>query len=277
MKSAYVWVGNFDSENAMMDYCDHSKAKCPWRDQFPLGKKRGTGSYIQAFKQPKESLRDAIVQLSYSPGYDEPVLETLREQGEIERVNSIKVVYFSTENTDTIDPSSWPTDTMLRFLGRFDYDDQTPYSHPERRTEPAYEQEGWVSIWIGTAESEEFIEAYMQEGEYDEDEGRPPSKFGHDWKLSYDHDYLFHEGYPEPKPVAELLDGWRAAESFAQPAVAAATGAGITEGNFMVVAYDLDYSQKPPFSTLDDAGYWRHKGKPSAKSPLKFVGAFRYT
>ena len=280
MYTALVWVGTFDSKKALLEYANHSKKKCPWCDDFPLAAASGSGTYQEAFCSAKDELRAPLLQLIYAAGYVEPVLAKLKKQKLLEKVNAVKVVYFPKKDADRIDTKAWPKNAPLAFLGAFDFDDnKTPMWHPERRTEPAYEQEGWVSIWIGTAESEEVIEAYMEEDEYDEEEdaGKPASKFGRDWKLCYDHDYLFHEGYAKPKPVKALLQGWNDAKSFLKPALAAADAAGVTDGNFVVVAYDLDYSQKPPFSTLDAAGYWRLKGKPSAKSPLKFIGAFPYS
>lgn len=280
MYTAFVWVGTFENEQAFQAYANHSKKKCPWCDDFPLDAAKGVGTYQDAFRSAKDALRAPLLQLIYAAGYVEPVLAKLKKQKRLDKVNAVKVVYFKQKDAAPIDTKAWPKTAPLEFLGAFDFDEKkTPMWHPERRTEPAYEQEGWVSIWIGTAESEKAIEAYMEEDEYDEeaDAGKPASPFGRDWKLCYDHDYLFHEGYAKPKPVKALLQGWNHAKSFLQPALAAADAAGVKEGNFVLVAYDLDYSQKPPFSTLDDAGYTRLKGKPSAKSPLKFLGAFAYS
>lgn len=280
MSVAFVWVGEFASEQEFMDYANHSKRKCPFREDFPFSEYRGE-SLVQTFRSPKESLRDAMIRLYYAPGYMDAALAKLDELQLTNAVNAVKVIYTaSRQKTDNALVDQWPkSGKPLRFIGGFEFDsEKTPLRHPEYKGIPAFEQEGFVSIWIGNAPSQPAIEEYMAEDEYDDeaDEDRPASKFGRDWKLNYDHDYLFHEGYATAKPVKALLEGWADAKSFATEAEAAARSLGISAGNFIVVAYDLDYSQKAPFYTLDSAGYWRHKGKPSAKSPLKFVGAFRY-
>ena len=108
-----------------------------------------------------------------------------------------------------------------------------------------------------------------------ESDSRPISKFAGDYKLNYDHDYLFGQFSKNVQPVEKLLAGWPEAKAFLKPAAAAAIKAGLAKGNFSIVAYDLDYSVAGPFSTTGDAGYERKAGKPSAKAPVKFIGAFR--
>lgn len=277
MNTAFVWVGTFSNEREFKKYADHNATKCPFRDDYPIG--YDAASYIETFRAPEESLRQAMVRLFYSAGYLDAVLEKLKRKKDAGKVNAVKVVFLRTKGVKKVDSTNWATvKSPLRFVGAFEYGDSVPLRHPDLKDGIALQQKGWVSVWIGSAADRKSAEAYMEE-EYDEDapDDQPLSQFGRDWRLSYDHDFLFHEAYAAPQPVAKLLGGWPAAKSFAKPAAAAAKSAGIAKGNLVVVAYDLDYSVKPPFYTVDAAGYWRHKGKPKANTPLAFVGAFPYS
>jgi hypothetical protein len=275
-ETAFLWAGKFESEKEFWAYANHNKKHCPWEKDYPLGDVIGT--YSEAFRAPNQTLRQALVPLFYADGYLDAALAKLKKMKGAADFNAVKSVHMSSTEAKTVNVKAWPKDAPLLLVGQFEFDSKrAKMFHPERRSEPTYAQAGWVSIWIGDAPTTEKIEDYMEE-EYndDVDDDQPLSQFGRDWKLTYDHDYLFHEGYAKPKAVKDLLKGWRAAKSFLNPALAAAEKAKITAGNFIVVAYDLDYSKKAPFYTSDDAGYHRHAGKPSAKSPLKFVGTFEY-
>lgn len=271
MDNALVWVGTFDTPKDYKDYANHDRKKCPWRDDFPIGYEGAT--YFDTFKEPGETLRHAMLRLFYSAGYLEQVEATLEKLNLEDEVNAVKVVLVPKKGMKEVDTANWGDGLPMRYLGNFEFSGKTPLTHPEHKSEPQFSQKGFVSVWIGDVKSVEKADEYMEED--DDIEDGPMSAFGKDWKLSYDHDFLFHEASEKPLSVAKLLEGWNGAEQFAKPAAKAAKAAGIEKGNFVVVAYDLDYSVKPPFSTSDPAGYWRHKGKPRAKSPLTFVGSFR--
>ena len=275
MHTAFIWTGQFASEKTLQDYANHSKRNCAWYKDFPFSDDV-IATYDQSFRAPGETLRDALLRLHYSAEYLDAVVKKLKQQKQLDTVNAVKLMYAKKADAKLVDVQSWPQDKQLRFLGQFDFDlRKAPLQHPDLKTEPRYDHTGYVSIWIGTAKSPAQAEKYFAEDEYDEaaDDG-PSSPFGRDWRLSYDHDYLFYETATAPLPIAKLVAKWRDLKPFAAAIAAAAAKQCITDGNVIVVAYDLDYTQQPPFSTTNDAGYIRHPGKPKAKSIVKFLGAF---
>lgn len=276
MDTAFLWTGHFANEKAFLAYANPSKRNCPWYKDFPYSDDV-IASYHQAFRGSGESLRDALLRLHYSAGYLDAAMKKLKQQKLLDTVNAVQLVYMKQREAQTIDVKAWPKDKPLRFLGQFDFEPRkTPLVHPDAPTEPRYDHSGMLSIWIGTAKSKAEAEQYFAEDAWDEaaDDG-PSSPFGRDWKLTYDHDYLFYEAYAKPLPVAKLLAQWPDIKPCAAAAQAAATKLGLTTGNLVVVAYDLDYTARAPFSTTNPAGYQRHPGKPKAKTMLTFVGAFR--
>ncbi|MEZ6058106.1 MAG: immunity 22 family protein [Planctomycetaceae bacterium] len=275
MNTAFVWVGTFDNDREFKKYANHSAAKCPFRVDYPMS---CSGSYIETFRAPNESLRNAMERLYYSAGYLDAVLEQLKGKKGASSLNAVKVIYAPNRLAKKIDTTNWlAVKAPLRFLGAFEYGTNVPLRHPNLKDGKALEQKGWASVWIGTTADKSSADSYMEEVyKKNGPEDQPLSRFGRDWKLSYDHDFLFHESHSVPQSVDKLLNGWTGGKLFAKPATAAAKAAGISTGTLVVVAYDLDYSVAPPFYTLDGAGYSRNKGKPNAKSPLTFVGAFRY-
>lgn len=271
MRNAFVWVGRFSSKKEFQKYCNSSRSSGSFEGDFPF--ESDAESYYETYRADGETLRQAMLRLYNSAGYLDQALPALKKAKVKEAdINSVRVV--DARPGHKIDPGRWSqVNGPLRFLGQFPFPERTPLLHPELQTEPKHNHDGIVSIWVGTLASEKAAEKYLEE-QYEIDT-RPLSKFAGDFKLEYDHDYLFGEFSKSVQTVVKLLAGWPDAKAFLKPAVAAATKAGLTKGNFSIVAYDLDYSAAAPFSTTGDAGYERKAGKPSVKAPVKFIGAFR--
>lgn len=270
MKLAFVWVGKFVSAKEFRKYCNSSRPSGSFEGDFPF--ESDGESYYETFRAEGETLRQAMLRLYHSAGYLDAVLLALKKARIKEAdINAVRVVEARQRNK--IDPATWPKGKgPLRFVGQFPFPLRTPLVNPELKTEPKHNHDGIISIWIGTLSSGKAADRYLEE-QYDND-SRPLSKFAGDFKLEYDHDYLFGEFSQDVQSVEKLLSGWPEAKRFLNSAIAAATKAGITKGNFSIVAYDLDYSVAAPFSTTGSAGYERKPGKPSAKAPVQFIGAF---
>lgn len=271
MRSAFVWVGKFASEKEFRKYYNSSRPSGSFEGDFPF--EWDGESYYETFRAKGETLHQAMLRLYKSAGYLDEALKSLQKAKIKEAdINAVRVV--DARQRNKINSARWPkVKGPLQFLGQFPYPDRTPLVHPDLETEPKYDHDGFVSIWIGTFASEKAADKYLEE-QYDH-ENRPISKFAGDFKLEYDHDYLFGEFSKNVEPAEKLLAGWPEAKQFLKPAAAAAVKAGRGKGNYSIVAYDLDYSAAGPFSTTGDAGYERKAGKPSAKAPVKFIGAFR--
>ncbi len=267
---AHIWYGTFPSEAEFLKYADHNKSKCPFMKDFPF--EYDGEWFLHTYQHPKETWREALIRLYYSVGYVDELQKLLKKKKSAAKANAFKVILAKKD----LPGDTWPKDKPLQFLGAIEFSNRAVMIHPEMPREPRLDHEGWASIWIGTAPSTEFMEDYMEErDDDDEDTGKPISKFGRDWQLTYDHDYLFYEAYRKPVSVQALLKGWEDLPPVLKEAAAAAQKAGVASGNVVVVAYGLDYRAKPPFSSLNNAGYFRHKGKPK-KSCLQFIGAFQY-
>lgn len=270
MRIAFVWVGNFASDKEFRKYCNSSRPSGSFEGDFSF--ESDGESYYETFRAEGETLRQAMLRLFNSAGYLDEVLAALKKAKVKEAdINAVRVV--DARQRNKIDPAAWTKGKApLRFVGQFPFSSRTPLVHPELKTEPKHNHDGIVSIWIGTLSSGRTADKYLEE-QYDND-SRPLSKFAGDFKLEYDHDYLYGEFSQEMQSVERLLAGWPDAKAFLKSAVAAATKAGISQANFSIVAYDLDYSADAPFSTTGDAGYERKAGKPNVKAPVKFLGAF---
>jgi len=271
MRSAFVWVGKFSSDKEFRKYYNSSRPSGSFEGDFPF--ESDGESYYETYRAENETLRQAMLRLFNSAGYLNEALKSLQKSKIKEAdINAVRVV--DARQRNKINSTAWSkVKGPLRFLGQFPFPDRTPLKHPELHTEPKHNHDGVVSIWIGKLPSEKSADKYLEE-QYEID-SRPISKFAGDFKLEYDHDYLFGEYSKNLQPVEKLLAGWPEAKAFLKPAAAAAIKAGLVKGNFSIVAYDLDYSVAGPFSTTGKAGYERKAGKPSAKAPVKFIGAFR--
>ncbi|MFO0817718.1 MAG: immunity 22 family protein [Pirellulales bacterium] len=270
MRNAFVWVGRFNSLKDFRKYCNSSKPSGSFEGDFPF--ESDGESYYETFRAEGETLRQSMLRLYNSAGYLDEALQALKKARIKEAdINAVRVV--DARQRQKIDPAGWPKlKEPLRFLGQFPFSERTPLVHPELNTEPKHDHDGKVSIWIGTLSSAKAADKYLEE--QFESEDRPMSKFAGDFRLVYDPDYLFGEYSKTVQPVDKLLAGWPDARVFLKSATAAAAKVGVTQGNYAVVAYDLDYSAAPPFSTTGDAGYERKPGKPNPKAPVQFIGAF---
>jgi WD40 repeat protein len=124
-------------------------------------------------------------------------------------------------------------------------------------------KDGRLAVWVGTIPRKAEFNAYLKETYDDEDDEAPINAFCADMRESfYDHDFVFGEWYAgKPKPVAQLLDGWRQAHTFSAAVLKLAKKAGIAEGNTILIAYD-------------------HELKPAkwpVKSPVRFLGNLSYS
>lgn len=271
MRNAFVWVGKFASLREFRKYCNSSRPSDSFEGDFPF--ESDGESYYETFRAEGETLRQAMLRLYNSAGYLDQVLATLTKAKIKETaVNAVRVV--DARGRQRIDPTVWPQRKQpLQFVGQFPFPERTPLVHPELKTAPKHNHDGIVSIWIGTLPTAKTADKYLDE-QYEVD-SRPISKFAGDFKLVYDHDYLFGEFSQSVQRVEKLLSGWPEAQGFLKAAVAAATKAGIETANFSIVAYDLDYSAAAPFSTTGPAGYERQAGQPSSTAPVRFLGAFK--
>jgi hypothetical protein len=271
MRSAFVWVGKFASPKDFRKYYTSRGPSGSLKGDFPF--EWDGESFYETFRAEGETLRQAMLRLLKSAGYLDQALQALQKAKIKETaINAVGVV--DARQRNKINAADWPkAKGPLRYLGQFPFPDSTPLRHPELQTEPRHNHDGIVSIWLGKLPSQKAADKYLEEQH--DSERRPISKFAGDFKLQYDHDYLFGEYSKMTQPVETLLAGWPEAKAFLKPAAAAAAKAGVTKGNFSIVAYDLDYSVAGPFSTTGSAGYERKSGKPSAKAPVKFIGAFR--
>ena len=123
------------------------------------------------------------------------------------------------------------------------------------------EQQGVVSIWVGSFPSAEAFEDYLRE-QYEAD-GAPISRFagetGLDW---YDHDLLEAQRYEAPLAVSAAVGPLSFSASYINAASQAAQQLGMGPINTVVL--------------LIDCAYASDQAVPTDRSPLKFLGAFPY-
>jgi hypothetical protein len=123
-----------------------------------------------------------------------------------------------------------------------------------------YEQEGFVSVWLGSLPDESSLEDYLRET-YDED-GNSSCPFRSDLGVRWlDHDFMEAHFTPKPVRVDQLLKGFSYSESFCGSVLEARRCAGIEEANTAILLYDFAYSSD----------------RPHPHPNLGFIGSFPYT
>lgn len=123
-----------------------------------------------------------------------------------------------------------------------------------------YEQEGYISVWLGTLIDAASLKEYLCET-YDDD-GDANCPFWSDLGVTWlDHDYQEAKSQTEPQTVDRFLEGFSYLESFRESVLPVAHRDGIVSVNAAIIVFDFAYPVERPFP------------HPS----LRFIGSFPYS
>ena len=268
LRDFWIWLGKFPTEDDFERYVNRDRGRSRFEKEFKV---QSLHEYF-AYKEGSRPLYDVLGGLWYSAGFIDAALEAAAQAGISDGDANTAI---ACQNPGKFSKQKLVEVTSpVRYIGKFTVDrEATPVGAlvPDKPPVEVEDHDCIVSVWLGTLKSEAALSRYMREQYKRED--KPLSRFGGDFCIYYDSDFVEWRFADQPQGVSELLEGHSYAESFAPAAAEAAQKEGIDKANTIIIVYDFDYRQEAPFwGKLHN----REEGQPNLKAPVQFLDAFAY-